>query len=67
MNIAMDLPDDVANLVETQPDKRGFLIEAIKREWSRRTAVAQLLQLSERVSSRTKDMTEAQLEALLRD
>jgi dTDP-4-dehydrorhamnose 3,5-epimerase-like enzyme len=67
MNIALDLPDEVASLVESQPDKRGFVIEAIQREWSRRNAVAQLLQLSERVSFRNKAMTEAQLEELLRD
>lgn len=67
MNIALDLPDDVASLVEAQPDKRGFLIEAIQREWSRRAAVTRLLHLSEQISSRNKELTEAQLEDLLRD
>jgi hypothetical protein len=67
MHIAIDLPDEVADLVEAQPDKQGFLVEAIRREWSRRKAVARLIELSGRVSKRNEEMTEAQLEALLRD
>ncbi len=67
MNIDIDLPDDVATLVDEQSDKRAFLIEAIKREWLRRSAVIQLLQLSERVSSKNRDITDSQLEDLLRD
>ena len=67
MNIAIELPDDVASLVETQPDQKDFLIEAIRREWSRRVAVGQLLKLSERVSARNAGITEAQLEDILRD
>jgi hypothetical protein len=67
MHTAIDVPDEVANLVESQPDKRAFLIEAIQRESSRRDAVTQLLRLSERVSARNAGVTEAQLEALLRD
>ena len=67
MHAAIEVPDEVADLVEAQLDKRGFLIEAIQREWSRRNAVTQLLELSERVSARNDGLTDQQLEALLHD
>mgnify|MGYP001168454434 CR=1 FL=1 len=67
MKLAIDLPDDLAVLVRNLPDQRNFLVEAIQREWQRRKAVAQLLQLSERVSARHPDVTDEQLEDLLRD
>jgi hypothetical protein len=67
MNLAIDLPDDIAVLVRNLPDQRNFLVEAIQREWQRRKAVAQLLKLSARVSARHPNMTDEQLEELLRD
>jgi len=67
MNIAVEVPEEVAKIVEAQPDKQGFLIEAIQREWSRRNAVKQLLKLSERISARREGMTDVQLEKLPRD
>ncbi|MEZ5537717.1 MAG: hypothetical protein R3F02_19115 [Thiolinea sp.] len=67
MNLAVDLPDDIATLVKGLPDQRNFLVEAIQREWQRRKALARLLQLSERVSARNQDLTDQQLEDLLRD
>ena len=67
MNIAIDLPDEVATLVETQSDQQGFLIEAIQREWQRRKALSRLMQLSEQVSARSGEMNESQLEALVDD
>ncbi len=67
MNIAVDLPDDVAGLVAAQPDRRGFLIDAIRRESDRRDALAQLMGLSERVSARSGGLSDEALEALVRD
>ena len=67
MNLAIDLPDDVAQLVRNLPDQRGFLIEAIMREFQRRKALAALFKLSEKVSNRHPELTEQQLEDLLRD
>ncbi len=67
MNLAIDLPDDIAVLVRNLPDQRSFLVEAIQREWQRRKAVAQLLKLSARISARHPNMTDEQLEVLLRD
>lgn len=66
MNLAIDLPEDIIKLVRNLPDQRNFLVEAIQREWQRRKSLAQLLKLSERVSTRNQDMTEQQLEDLLR-
>lgn len=67
MNLAIDLPDDIAVLVRNLPDQRSFLVEAIQREWQRRKAVAQLLKLSVQISARHPNMTDEQLEDLLRD
>jgi hypothetical protein len=38
MNLAIDLPDDIAQVVRNLPDQRGFLLEAIQRELQRRKA-----------------------------
>ena len=67
MNLAIDLPDDVVQMMRNVPDQRGFLIEAIMREFQRRKALANLFKLSEKVSSRHPDLMEQQLEDLLRD
>jgi hypothetical protein len=65
MNLAIDLPDDIIKLVRNLPDQRNFLVEAIQREWQRRKALAQLLKLSERVSTRNQGITDQQLVDLL--
>ena len=65
MNLAVDLPDDIIKLVRNLPDQQNFLVEAIQREWQRRKALAQLLKLSERISTRNQSMTDQQLEDLL--
>ncbi len=67
MNLAIDLPDDVLVLVNNLPDQRSFLIEAIRREWQRRKALAQLNRLSEQVSNRHTELTDQQLDDLLND
>ena len=67
MNLAIDLPDDVLVLVNNLPDQRSFLIEAIRREWQRRKALAQLNRLSEQVSNRHPELTDQQLDDLLND
>ncbi|OQX12904.1 MAG: hypothetical protein BWK73_13705 [Thiothrix lacustris] len=67
MNLAIDLPDDIAQVVRNLPDQRGFLLEAIQRELQRRKALAALFKLSAKVSTRNQRMTDQQLEELLRD
>jgi hypothetical protein len=67
MNIAIDLPDDVAAIVAAQPDRQGFLIDAIRRESDRRGTLVQLMQLAERISTRFSGTSDAELEALVRD
>ena len=65
MNLAVDLPDDIIKLLRNLPDQQNFLVEAIQREWQRRKALAQLLKLSERISTRNQSMTDQQLEDLM--
>lgn len=65
MNLAVDLPDDIIKLLRNLPDQQNFLVEAIQREWQRRKVLAQLLKLSERISTRNQSMTDQQLEDLL--
>ncbi len=67
MNLAIDLPDDLEQAVRNLPDQRSFLLEAIKRELQRRTAVKRLLALSETVSRRNEHLSDAQLQELLLD
>lgn len=67
MNLAIELPDEIAQLIRNLPNQSDFLVEAIQRELQRREALEALIELSKKVSKRNEGITDQQLEELLRD